>query len=116
MRTEVDRAFKSEQFDRKALEDVRFEGCAFDNCSARRSIFRRVEFVKTRVRACSLHDCTLEDSAVDGLRVRLEGGGGRNTPLFCGAFSRSASRCADASAASFGIPRVRISAGRSTLA
>jgi len=68
-----------------AVEDTRFERCAFDNCSARSVTLRHVEFLDCRCWACHLDDPIFEDCLISGLRMTIgTGGGGRTHPLRIG--------------------------------
>jgi hypothetical protein len=63
------------------LAGARFDGCTFDNCSARGGFARHVEVVNCTVLACWLHDLILEDCLLENLKTALPGGG-RRMPFF----------------------------------
>jgi hypothetical protein len=63
------------------LDDLRLEGCIFDNCSASGGTVRRVEIVDATTWACSVDDVVLEDSRIEGLKTSYPGGG-KKMPFF----------------------------------
>jgi hypothetical protein len=79
----MEKTFLLKHAEKKLFHDLRFERCKFDNAFTKACTFQRVEIIECRTWACALHDATLEDCLIDGVRMTTDSGsGGRHSPLF----------------------------------